>query len=71
MMTEIEEAAKAEEAVKKKNPDHIANVALIDRYIAQYPAAQKIRSKLVAAKAMDSGKIADAVRKFMDDKVGE
>jgi len=60
------EVAKAAKAAAKKNPDQ---VALVDKYIAQYPAAQSIRGQLIA-KAMASGEIAAAVRKFMDEKVG-
>ena len=63
MKTEIEEAAKA---AAKKNPDQ---VALVDKYLAQYPAAQSIRGQLIA-KEMASGEIAAAVRNLMDGKLG-
>ena len=63
---EAEEKAKAE-AAAKKDPKR---VALIDRYLTQYSKAKAIRTKLIADSTMDGSKIADAIRNFMDKRIG-
>jgi hypothetical protein len=66
MKTEAENAAEAARPTRKKNP---GKTALVDRYIAQYPAAEAIRDQLIG-KEMASGEVAAAVRKFMDEQIG-
>ena len=58
---------KAEEAPREESPEL---VALIGKYFAVYPAAEQIRSALIADNTMDSREIANAIRKFMDSKIG-
>lgn len=73
--TETEGAAKAEGAAKerelaaaaKKNPERFA---LIDKYLAVYPQAEAIRRDLVADSKMDGGRLAEAIRNFMDRRIG-
>lgn len=63
---DAEEKAKAE-AAAKKDPKR---VGLIDRYLTQYPKAKAIREKLIADSTMDGSKLADAIRNFMDKRIG-
>jgi hypothetical protein len=54
-------------AAAKKDPKR---VALVDRYLTQYPKAKAIRAKLIADSTMGGSKLADAVRNFMDKRIG-
>lgn len=65
-MTKAEAEAKAK-AAAKKNPKR---VALIDKYLTQYPKAKVMREKLIADSTMDGSKLADAIRNFMDKRIG-